>query len=284
MSVALKIRTTVASLGILLALAGCASRGATREDKDPYLQAIQGDLREAARRFAAGRLTARQYLALVADRTGKVRLFQVDPAWKAAVAGGDRDGDRVSDRVDACPDTPMLTGTDRRGCPVPPPDCPPQDPACVPPGDRKAQELLDGVTFLFDPACDGSPIPQTPQPLEWGRGSTSFNLAVTRVDNQKPGCTLFYEMQFRIEQPGLPALHLNVLFKASEDLSPGNPRRAVFPIPTSTPLPPQRAALRFALHLAMPVQWRVRAVNGAEGVSTWSGLRKQGPASSGVNP
>lgn len=150
-----------------------------------------------------------------------------------------------------------------------PPDCPPQDPACVPPDDRKTQELLDGVTFLFDPACDDSPMPQTPQPLEWGRGSKSFNLAVTRVDNQKPGS---------------PPLYLNVLFKASEDLSPGNPRRAVFPISTSTPLPPQRAALRFALHFAMPVQWRVRAVNGAEGVSTWSGLRKQGPASSGVNP
>jgi hypothetical protein len=133
MSVALKIRTTVASLGILLALAGCASRGAARKDKAPYLQAIQGDLREAARRFAAGRLTARQYLALVADRTGKARLFQVDPAWKAAAAGGDRDGDRVSDRVDACPDTPALTGTDRRGCPVPPPDCPPRTPPVCPP-------------------------------------------------------------------------------------------------------------------------------------------------------
>lgn len=81
--------------------------------------------------------------------------------------------------------------------------------------------------------------------------------------------------------------HLSILFKAAEDLSPGNPRRAVFNIPArwDIPLPPQRHAFRDVLHQhAAPIQWRVRAVNGAEGVSTWSAPRTQGPASAGVTP
>lgn len=288
----IELRPAAAALGLLLGWAGCAGGGV---DRRPYLERIQVDLGEAAHGFSDGRLTGQQYLALDADRAGKARLYQEDSAWRSAAAGGDRDGDRVPDSVDACKDTPRLTATDRRGCPLPaPPYCPPTDPQCPrPDGDRQTRDLEDEVSFLFDPACDGSPIPQTPQPLEWGRGFApsppgpldhSFNLAVTRVDNQKTGCTLFYEMQFRIDsQPSVQ--YFKVLFNAREDLSPGNPRRAVFALILNFPLPPQRTALRDSLnHHAAALQWRVRAVNGNEGASSWSTPRTLGPSPGGVMP
>lgn len=291
---AIEVHLTEAALGLLLILAGCAGGGG---DRRPYLERLQVDLGEAARGFSDGRLTSRQYLALAADRTDKARLYQEDSAWRLAAAGGDRDGDGVPDSTDACKDTPRLTATDRRGCPLPtPPNCPPTDPLCPrPDGDRRTRDLQDEVSFLIDPKCDGSPIPQTPQPLEWGGvitpppagpGGGAFNLAVTRVDNQKPGCTLFYEMQIRISL--LPVQTFNVLFNAREDLSPGNSRRAVFPLPLNATLPPQRTALRDRLqilnHVAATLQWRVRAVNGNEEASSWSTPRILGQSPHGVMP
>jgi len=286
----MKLRAMILFLGLLPALAGCVTWGGRGR---PYLETIQGDLGEAARGFTSGRFSGQQYLAVTADRTGKARRFRDDPAWQSAAGKGDRDGDRVPDRLDRCPDTPRLTPTDEHGCPrQTPPDCDPHEPRCQSPGDdRRSRDLEEVVSLLFDPGCDGSPVPQTPQPLEWGRDTrgtpgTGFNLAVTRVDNQKPGCTLYYEMQFRIElsSPTPETRYVNVLFKEAEDLLRGDPRRAMFAIPMNMPLPPQRESLRDGLDHFPKVQWRVRAVNGAERISSWSSLRTQEPSSSGVTP
>lgn len=159
----------------------------------------------------------------------------------------------------------------------------------TPEDDRRIRNLLDGATVMFNPACPDSPVPQTPEPLQWGRGNQTptgtqgFNLAVTQVGNQAPECELFYEMEFRVERQAPHAVrHLTVLFKAAEDLQPGDPQRAVFGLPMGSPLPPARTALRDGLAVYINVQWRVRAVNGAEKASPWSALREQGPASSGV--
>ncbi|HWM95327.1 MAG TPA: hypothetical protein VN493_31520 [Thermoanaerobaculia bacterium] len=287
---------TIGTLGlILMFLAGCAG-GGTRPsppDRRPYPQWIDEDLREAARRFIDGRLTGQQYLALVRDRSGKVRRFLDDAAWRTEVAAlKDRDGDRVPDSRDDCR-TPLLQPTDERGCPMPP-DCAPGTPGCAgptPERDRKTRNLLDEATLLFDPGCDDSPVPQTPEPLEWGRGdqtpahTTGFNLAVTKVTNQTPECELFYEMEFRLERQAPHVVrHLTILFKATEDLKPGDPRRAVFGLPLGQPLPPARTHLRDGLLLYLKVQWRVRAVNGAQKASPWSALRVQDdPASGGVD-
>jgi hypothetical protein len=155
--------------------------------------------------------------------------------------------------------------------------------------DRMTRDLLDQVVLMFNPGCDDSPVPQTPEPLEWGRGQQTpagtmgFNLAITEVTNQKPECELFYEIEFRVERQAPHAVrHLTVAFKAVEDLKPGDARRAVFGLPIGPSLPPARTALRDGLANYLDVKWRVRAVNGAQKASPWSALREQGPASKGV--
>lgn len=280
---------------VLLVLAGCAARSGRT-----YLARLDADAREAADGFTQGRLSGREYLALSIDRAGKVRRFHEDEGWRAA-ATADRDQDGVPDRYDACADTPRLQPTDERGCPWKPrPDCGERDSRCGPTleDDRRTRDLLDRATVMFNPRCDGSPAPQTPEPQEWGRGPQTpagthgFNLAVTEVTHPRPGCDLFYEMDFRVEwqpppsPPNQPKVkYITVLFKASEDLKPGDPRRAVFgiPMPEEIPASPARDELRRALSRFENVRWRVRAVNGAQMTSSWSAVREQGPASAGVD-
>lgn len=295
------IRTTLKTTiygALLLVLAGCAAGGAGA--RRAYLERLETDLREASEGFTGGTLSGRQYLALSVDRAGKIRRFQDDQRWRAE-AKTDQDRDGVPDRYDDCPRTPRLQPTDERGCPLKPyPDCDERDARCGPTADddRRTRNLLDEATVMFNPRCDGSPAPQTPEPMEWGRGPQTptgrhgFNLAVTEVTNQSPGCELFYEMEFRVEwqpppsPPNQPKVrYITVLFKASEDLKPGDPRRAVFgiPMPEEVPVPPARDGLRRALSRFSNVRWKVRAVNGAQVTSSWSSVREQGPASSGVD-
>lgn len=285
-----------AGLGIVLLLAGCAGRGGSRPV--PYPERLASDMKEAATGFLEQRLGGRQYLDVSRDRAAKIRRFHADPVWRSAAEKGDRDLDGVPDPYDRCADTPRLQPTDENGCPLPErPPCDQGYPRCgpSPEDDRRMRDLLDRVTFMINPRCDGSPVPQTPEPLEWGRGpqtpagTMGFNLAVTEVTNQKPDCELFYEMELRVEwqaPPGQPKVrYLNVLFKASEDLKPEDPRRAVFgiPMPEEVPATPSRDALRRALSRFVNVRWRVRAVNGAQSMSPWSNVREQGPASGGVD-
>ena len=284
-----------ATIVAIVIACGCAAKK-TPDPPRPgrYVEQLEADLREAARRFADRRLTGRQYLALTVDRAGKARRFKDDPQWRAAAAGPDRDTDGVPDPYDRCP-TPPFQPTNEHGCPVP--ECDPRDPSCAGPAaedDGRTRGLLDSTYFLFSPACDGSPPPQSVEPLEWGRGPQTptsthgFNLAVTEVTNQTLGCPLSYEMEFRVEwqaPPGQPRVrYMNVLFRADEDLKAGDARRAVFGIPVGEEhsVSPGRNTLRQSLLLFVDVMWRVRAVNGAQAASPWSAYRTQGPAAAGV--
>jgi hypothetical protein len=292
---------TARAVALALCAAACASGPRKRPDapaQSPYVARLAGDLREAGRRFADGGLAGREYLALSIDRAGKARRFHADAAWRAEAERGDRDADGVPDARDAC-ETAPLQPTDERGCPLPP--CDPRDPGCARPSaddDARTRELLEDALLMFNPACEGSPVPQTPEPLEWGRGTQTaagrlevvthgFNLAVTEVTNQKPGCQLFYELEFRLDStppPGQPRLrYLSVAFDAASDLQPGDARRAVFGIPVGPPVSPGRDQLRQGLLLFEDVRWRVRAVNGAQAASPWSPMRAQGPAPAGVD-
>jgi outer membrane protein OmpA-like peptidoglycan-associated protein len=79
------------------------------------------------------------------------------PAPVAVVAVQDSDGDGVVDPDDQCPDTPMGTPVNDKGCPLPPPPPPCKKPA---PGERVSLEgcgtgdtiVLHGVNFEFDRA------------------------------------------------------------------------------------------------------------------------------------
>jgi hypothetical protein len=283
-------------LMLALGMVGCSAalhEGPESPAQSAYLAQIDAYLSDAARRFADGRMSGRDYLTLATDRAGKARRFHDDAKWRAAATRGDRDGDAVPDPEDRC-ETPPLTPTGERGCPLP--RCDPRDPACGQPSpddDRRTRDLLDRGVLMFNPACENSLIPQTPEPLQWGRGTQTptatmgFNLAVTEVTNQRPGCELFYEIEFRIEwqaPPGQQRLrYISVVFRASEDLKPADPHRAVFGIPMLPPVSPARDLLRQALSRFLDVRWRVRAVNGAQAASPWSAMRAQGPAAAGVD-
>lgn len=275
---------------IVTICAGCAGRSATQP---AYLAQLDDDMRAASQAFAAGSLDGRAYLALARDRAAKAQRYHADEVWRRAADRGDRDRDGVPDAYDRC-ESPRRTPTDEHGCPLAPVECPTDRAECGPDAgsDRRARQLLDDVKLLFNSKCDGSPTPQTPMPLRWGRGPQSrtgghgFNLAVTKVDNQQAGCQFFYEIEVRIEYTSPPqVLYTNVLFDASEDLKLGEPRFAVFgvPMPQEIPVSPARDQLRKVLDHASVVQWRVRAVNGANAMSPWSPIRSQGPASSGVD-
>jgi len=269
--------------------AACASQPATRST---YLLQLDDDARIAAQAFAAGSLDGRSYLALVRDRAAKAQRYHDDPLWRRAADLGDRDHDGVPDAYDQC-DSPRGTPTDERGCPISPTDCPPDQPQCGPDADadRRTRQALNDVALLFNPKCDNSPTPQTPMPLRWGRGQqrltggAGFNLAVTKVDNQRPECEFFYEIEVRTEHPGPTITYTNVLFKAAEDLKPTEPGYAVFglPMPVEIPVSPARDQLRKILDHTAEIKWRVRAVNGANALSPWSPIRAQRAASGGVD-
>lgn len=64
------------------------------------------------------------------------------------------------------------------------------------------RQLNEEIKLMFNASCEGAPKPQTPDPLEWGRGrgapgAVGFNVAVTKVSNQQPACELFYEVEAR---------------------------------------------------------------------------------------
>src|SRR5262245_36168469 len=182
----MSVRTALAA-AMLAMILGCATRPPARS---PYLTQIDDDLRVAAQSFAAGTLDGRTYLALARDRAAKAQRYRDDEDWRRAADRGDRDGDSVPDAYDRC-ESPRGAPTDEHGCPRAAVACAPDRPECGPDAgsDRRARQVLDDVKFLFSSKCDGSPIPQTPVPLRWGRGAQGpsrhgFNLAVTKVDNQ----------------------------------------------------------------------------------------------------
>lgn len=274
---------------IMAACLGCTAQPAPRS---AYLLGLDDDARVAAQAFAAGSLDGRTYLALARDRAAKAQRYHDDQAWRREADHGDRDRDGVPDAYDRC-ESPRGTPTDEQGCPRAPVSCPGNQPECGPDAesDQRARQAMDAVALLFNSNCDASPRPQTPMPLRWGRGpqrrtGAGFNLAVTKVDNQQAGCQFFYEIEVRIEYTSPhQVLYTNVLFDASEDLKLGEPRLAVFgiPMPQEIPVSPARDQLRKVLDHASVVQWRVRAVNGANAMSPWSPIRSQGPAPGGVD-
>jgi|GEM_PF-2855805 len=297
MNRAVRALGAIAVISAVLSLAGCACRRTSPEKPgaNPYLQAVNSDLAEAARSFADGRLTGRQYQALSSDRAAKARRYRDDPGWRAAAKQGDRDKDRVPDSLDSCA-SPYLTPTDEKGCPPPvPPECATGETPCPGPGpddDQRARDLLDQATLLFNPACDGSPAPRASNPLAWGHGTqgdfslNTFFLLVDKVKGSSTGCDLFYEMEFRIELvhlgPNPLVRYITVLFRSGEDLTPFDPRQAVFRVPLLGALSPARGDLYTALFHASSVRWRVRAVNGAQATSPWSVMKPKNPTSGGL--
>lgn len=252
---------------------------------------VNADRARFARDFVVGSRSLAAYRAVREDRRRKLARLLADPNAQETLLKGDSDGDLVADDSDQCPNTASGAPTDERGCP---------DSISLDTKDhrdeRELRRVLTRSQTLYNPSCERAPRLAISSPLEWGRGrqtkshTQGFNLAVAKVDNQPPGCEVFYEIQFRFIEPnpGNPALPptkiVTIAFSQSEDLL-ADPKRAIFGIPVGEmPLSPARSVAREAfLRQYFRASWRVRVVNGANKTSPWSSFITQGPASGGVD-
>lgn len=273
-------------LGLLLS--GCATR-----PLEQYAIQFRGDLQKAAHSFVEGSMSGRDYLEVSKDRHRKWRALAANVRATHRQPGGDRDRDGVPDPIDRCETPPMQPTTDD-GCPLPPrPACDEAAARCGPTtaDDQRARDILSQIYFMFDANCDGSPTPQTPAPLEWGRGQqpalndAGFNMSVTQVNNQLPTCRLYYEIELEAVDITVTGRvnHGRSLFRSSEDLRPLDARRAVFGVGAYISDLPGRQRMIDMFNQAEALRWRVRAVNGMGAKSSWSQWRTQGPASGGVH-
>ncbi len=245
---------------------------------------VNADRARFARDFIVGSRSLAAYRAVREDRRRKLAALLADPKAQQALFEGDGDGDLVADARDQCPKTPSRAPTDERGCPIRiPSDTNDQR------DDRKLRATLSRSATLFNKSCANAPRLAISSPLKWGRGlqtkfsTVGFNLAVAKVNNQPPGCEVFYEVQFRFiaSNPGNPASPpakiVTIAFSESEDLLT-DPMRAVFGIPVGAmTLSPARSVAREAFLGQYPrASWRVRTVNGANETSPWSPFVTQG--------
>jgi hypothetical protein len=239
-----------------LEVARCTDPQAGAKNVEKVAQA-NSDLADAARLYLAGKLDDRGYRQAIDARLEELC------------------------RAKGRPDDPAChrtEGPDRQ--PTPPPGVEPVS----------LSQLLDGVSLLFDPTCDSSPPPLLSEPLAWSFGPVELSMTKASA-GQAPACELLYQVELRLSEPfflhGLPGqpppvqppavVHRGVLFRAREDIAAADPRRAVFLLPGPTPTA-ERTRLAVELQTYGQVQWRVRALNGAQKTSGWSALRTQ------VNP
>ncbi|MBC7927784.1 MAG: hypothetical protein H7039_19230 [Bryobacteraceae bacterium] len=189
---------------------------------DSAMAAIAGtanvDYARFGRAMLSDNMPTNLYLALVKDRSRKLRLSRQDTTWALAFLQGDTDGDLVPNSKDSCAGTPDLTPTDDHGCTLPGP-LPPA------PSAQSVKKAKSGLGVLTSPACDGAPVPEQPLALSAHYESpalTSLVIKTTRVTNQPAGCLVFYEFQVRFWFPTSPALPsvdaVELLFRNSENV------------------------------------------------------------------
>ncbi|MCW5813919.1 MAG: hypothetical protein KIT84_23025 [Labilithrix sp.] len=225
------------------------------------------DYTAAASQVVAQHMSPAQYLALARDRTRKLRRAEDDARTAIALCNSpDSDGDWVVDANDRCPNTPDLTATDDRGCPL---TTLPQAPPAA-----DVAKLLDGMNLAVSPHCKGATVPQRipagafyyPSALERG----TYILAGA-VENQPPGCPIWYE--FDLEESN--GFHYGVIFLDRESKADlvdlGRPVPSGFiqfnPRPTDTRPGQQRLATTAG---KVGLRYRVRAMNGNGLRGPWS--------------
>jgi hypothetical protein len=228
------------------------------------------DYARFGRAMLSNNMPTNLYLALVRDRTRKMRLANGDGSWGQAFLLGDADGDLVPNSKDNCAGTPDLTPTDDQGCPV----AGPLPPA---PSAESVKKAKSGLGILTSPACDGAPVPETPVPLDANYDTPALNtytIAVTKVTNQPAGCIVYYELQFRFWFPNSPTYverdGLELLFRNSEnsDITAHTVPRDTFRV-IATDIGSRKRLLDLARYYDGR-GFRVRAVNGNGLTSPWS--------------
>lgn len=173
----------------------CDAAGAPRCEAR-MLAVVNADRRAAAQRYMAEAFDTPDYLALVRDRSRKAHRMLLTPSAMAAYCIGDADGDLIPDSIDRCPGTPPLTPTDDVGCPGQPK--PPAPPRVI------VDMILSKMGIVRNPRCDNAPAPTIPSPQKFlAFECFSDHIYLTKVDNQPPGCDVWYELSVYLPQEAL---------------------------------------------------------------------------------
>ncbi|MBA2306322.1 MAG: hypothetical protein H0W08_27340 [Acidobacteria bacterium] len=240
------------------------------------------DRARLARLFLARKLATSDYLALVRDRSGKLRLARNDLAYRTAFLAGDADGDLVPDDRDKCKQTRDLAETGRDGCPVRPGrrQGPSEDAM------QQARRALKGVALVSNPKCAEAPVPDRSILLHQGflrpdgnPANHFYGVSVSRVRNVPAGCEGFYQFNFRFTDrtdalfPVTKIIQVTFADGDNTDTGPKSAVRRIFKVFQADTGHRQdlfRSAVKYGL-----VEWRVRTV-GANGLmSTWSDWRHE---------
>jgi hypothetical protein len=223
----------------------------------------KADRQAAAEQFLAGTMNSRQHLALVRDRTQKVRAAELSASLMNAICAGDADGDFVPNGSDRCPATHDLRATDAFGCELT------TLPAAVP--DEMIRAVLDRIGVVLNPACVGSTLASEPGVLQRVLKDTGgryvLGLYPPVVAGSPPECDTWYQ------------------FEGTVTLENGTKKYFKFLLSTSDPRvkPPHVTTHIIAVDLhdtdgaefdwgknASAINYHVRVINGAGLRSAWS--------------
>jgi hypothetical protein len=247
----------------------CSMRGANPCQID-LTSRVNLDYTAAAASLVGEQTTPAQYLALVRDRTRKLRAAEDDAALAQAICTKvDADDDLVPDSDDQCLGTPPLTPTLSNGCPD---TALPEAPA---PEDVK--KALDNSAIVFSPQCSGAaPLEKVPAGGFYYPGNRPLGTFILagRVANQPPNCLVLYYFDVEeLDSSGAVVNRYMTAFRANEE--------APALIGTSAPVPagyvqfnpkPGDAGSRGRLGNAggTNIRYRVMTMNGIGARGGWS--------------
>jgi len=194
-------------------LASCAGPGAK-----PCRTFVQGES-NADRVIAANRLkdrlmTPQVYLAVMRDRTRKIRAARDNETRACELLMHDADKDLVPDSQDDCPNTPPLTATTDNGCTDP---TTPVLPDGVTP--ELVWDYLAKVNIVHDRNCTEAEVPNLSPPAGAfffpSKPEKGETIRVIPVSNQPAGCSLFYEIQALRRIPGAPPKNYYLVLRST---------------------------------------------------------------------
>ncbi len=233
-----------------------------------FAGAVNVDYTRFAQLVASDKISPNLYVALIRDRSRKLRGAKASPNWMTAYVLGDRDGDLIPDDRDRCPGTPDLTPTNDQGCPV-------DTGLPEAPSARNLHAAMDGLGIVTSPACDTASFPDLSIPIKTGYDNVNrqtFAIAVTRVAGQPDNCIVLYEVQIRMSKPtsaAVPATDaLQVVFRNTENTDPSASGRQVFRMQTTDTGSKKRLFDNAQYYNQLDI--RVRAINGNGLSSGWS--------------
>jgi hypothetical protein len=236
--------------------------------KSLFAGAVNVDYTRFAQLVASDKISPNLYVALIRDRSRKLRGAKASSSWNTAYVMGDRDGDLIPDDRDQCPGTPDLTPTNDQGCP--------QDTRLPEaPSARDLHAAMNGLGIVTSPVCDGASFPGLSVPIKTGYDNVdrhTFAIAASRVTGQPANCIVLYEVQIRMSKPtsaAVPATDaVQVVFRNTESTDPPASERQVFRMQTTDTGSRKRLYDNAKYYNQLDI--RVRAINGNGLSSGWS--------------